>query len=266
MASPPLWVLEGESARTFLFAQGPWGVRESDPWFEGAPLDAFVGSGQFWCEIPDDPRLTDADLLARFGLSPTGLSASLDANAMTRVTAAADALGVKVADLEACRPWLAAQILDSILRDGVEEALVDAEGVLTVRARESGKRVNFEYADADAVLSFFSGVGPAEVEFLCWTAERVAEGPAHELARLSGPWLRGDLGSFEDEVRSMQADWPLFFDRMVRARNYAWLPRLDAAKTAVEDTFVLMGMAHLVGDEGVLALLRDRGHALERVQ
>lgn len=264
--APPLWVLEGERARTFLFGQAPWGVRESDPWFEGSPLDAFVGSGEFWCEFPDDPRLTDGDHIARFGLSPTGLSASLDASAMARVIAAADAVGVKIADLEGCRPWLAGQFLDSALRSGAEDALIDAEGVLTERARKTGKRVDFEFADAEAALSFFAGVGSAEVDFLCWTADRVVRGPANELVRLSGPWLRGDLGPFEDEVRSVQADWPIFFDRMWRARNYAWLPRLDAAETAAKDTFLLMGIGHLVGDEGVIALLRDRGHTVERVQ
>lgn len=264
--APPLWVLEGERAQTFVFGQAPWGVRESDPWFEGAPLDAFVGSGAFWCEIPDDPLLGDGDLLARFGLSATGLSAELDDGTLRRVAAAADAVGVKLSDLETCRPWLAAQILDSVLREAVPDSLVDAEGVLTARAREANKRVQFEFADAEAVLSFFAGVGPAEVEYLGWTAERAALGPADELARLSGPWLRGDLGPFEDEVRSMQADWPLFFDRMLRERNHAWMPRFDAASAADEDTFVLMGMGHLVGEDGVLSLLRDRGHALERVQ
>ncbi|MEN3273318.1 MAG: uncharacterized protein V7636_2079 [Actinomycetota bacterium] len=261
--APPLWVLEGESARTFLFGQAPWGVRESEPWLEGAQLDAFAGSRELWCEIPDDPRLADGDLIARFGLSSTCLSADLDVPALARVTAAADTVGVKLADLETCRPWLAAQILDNVLRDGVDDVLVDAEGVLTERARETGKRVAFEFADAEAVLTFFAG--PAEVEYLCCTAERVALGPADELARLSRPWLDGDLGPFDDEVRSMQA-WPQFFDRMLRARNHAWLPRFDAARTASADTFFLMGMAHIVGDEGVIALLRERGCTVERVQ
>jgi uncharacterized protein YbaP (TraB family) len=261
--APPLWALEGDSARTFLFGQGPWGVRETDAWFDGAPLDAFSRSETFWCEIPDDPRLTDGDLLRRYGLSSSGLSACLTADALRRVAAGAAAVGVKVADLEGCRPWLAAQILDNVLRDGVEEPLVDVEGVLTVRARDAGKRVDFEFADADAVLSFFAG--SAEVEFLCWTADRVAMGRAEELSRLSHPWLQGDLGPFEDEVRSMQ-EWPLFFDRMLRVRNHAWLPRFEEMRRATQDTFVLMGMAHLVGDEGVIALLRDHGLPVERVQ
>jgi len=53
---------------------------------------------------------------------------------------------------------------------------------------------------------------------------------------------------------------------MWRARNDAWLLRLDAARAAADDAFVLMGMGHLVGDEGVIALLRDSGHTVERVQ
>ena len=264
--APPLWVVEGERARTFLFGQAPWGVRESDPWFEGVPLAAFVRSGDFWCEFPDDPRLTDADLVARFGLSSTCLSECLDAAAMARVTAAADAVGVKFADLEACRPWLAAQFLDGAMRGGVDDALVNAEDVLTERARETDKRVGFEFADAEAALSWFGTLGAAEVEYLVWTAERVVRGPAEELVRLSRSWLSGDLGPFEDQVRSVQTDWPRFFDRMWRTRNDAWVHRVDAAKTAAGDTFVLMGIGHLVGDEGVIALLRDRGCPVERVQ
>src|SRR4051794_26201146 len=103
--APPLWVVTAGKAQVHLFGQAPWGVRESDRWFAGAPDAAFESSREFWCEVPDDPRLTDGELVLRFGLSGTPLSASIGDTALVRLREAAHVVNVDVASLETCRPW-----------------------------------------------------------------------------------------------------------------------------------------------------------------
>lgn len=249
----------------FLFGQAPLGVAVPDPWFADAALDAFVGSQQFWCEVADDPRLTDPELLAQFGLSATALSATVDSETRTRLAVATELVGIDVASLDGCRPWLAAQILDNALRSIVVDVdLVDAEGELTRRSRAAGKEVRFEFADAEAVLSYFACLGRAEVEYLDWTADRVAKGTS-ELLRQAHAWLAGDIRVFEDEVQTMSQERPALYERLLRLRNHEWLPRIHAMASIAGDAFVLMGMSHLVGDEGVLAILERHGDRVERL-
>lgn len=53
-------------------------------------------------------------------------------------------------------------------------------------------------------------------------------------------------------------------DLMVFERNTAWIPELEKL-FAKGDVFVAVGADHLIGDKGVVALLRARGYAITRI-
>lgn len=265
MAGPPLWLVRNGERRVFLFAQGPWGVRDDDPWFPAAAAEAFEASRGFWHEVPDDPALTDGANVARFGLDPTGLDARLDDGVKAELARAADVVGVDARTLAGCRPWLAAQLLDGALKATVAGPLVDVEGVLTERARVAGKRVGAEFDDAEALLSTFAALGQAEVELLSWTADRVLAG-APEMRRQAEAWMRGDLRVFEEDLGRTRARWPRLHESLFRARNDAWLPRIETMLVGEHDVFVVMGMGHLVNDDGVVNLVRQRGADVERIE
>lgn len=263
--SPPLWVVTGVQSAVHLFGQAPWGVQVSDPWFDGATRSAFERSTAFQCEIPDDPQLRDPDMLAVYGLATTPLSAVLDPPTAKRMSEAARAAGVEPASLESCRPWLAAQILDNAMRAGVRGDLIDAEADLTRRARAQGSLVQFEWDRAGDVFAYFTSLGDAESDYLRWTADRVVEGPA-VLLRNATQWLAGELGGFEEEIAATRKVSPSLFEALLQRRNDAWIPRIEAALDQHAETFILMGMAHLLGTDGVLAQLQRRGHSVRRVQ
>jgi uncharacterized protein YbaP (TraB family) len=48
-------------------------------------------------------------------------------------------------------------------------------------------------------------------------------------------------------------------------RNRRWLPQIEALLAGDEDTLVIVGALHLVGDIGLVELLRARGYSVERV-
>ncbi len=56
------------------------------------------------------------------------------------------------------------------------------------------------------------------------------------------------------------------FDPFIRQRNLTWLPQIEARLAAPGQTFVAVGFGHLLGAEGVLKLLGDKGHAVTRVE
>ena len=94
--------------------------------------------------------------------------------------------------------------------------------------------MRFEYGGAEATLSWFAALdedlGP---EYLMWTIERVAKGPA-DLDRQVAAWQAGDLGVAEVEDAAMKLAHPRLYERMVVDRNRDWVPRiLPCSKRAV---------------------------------
>jgi len=57
---------------------------------------------------------------------------------------------------------------------------------------------------------------------------------------------------------------PKVLDLLIVKRNREWMPKIEAYLEG-GNTFIAVGAGHLVGDRGVIALLRERGYNVERV-
>jgi len=228
-------------------------------WFVDPQRTAFEQSTSFWHEVPHDPGLEDGSLIATYGLAEQPLSEVLDDTARARLLDAAALVAVDPASLEGLRPWLAAQALDHALRAQIPgDDLLDLESDLTAVARNAGKAVHGEFPSAEAAIVAFTNYGPAEVDYLAWTVDRVTKGVG-EMERLADAWMAGDLTAFAEDVNHLERHWPRLFDVLLRQRNRDWLPRIDQMLNDPSDTFVLVGMSHLAGSENVLELLMDAG-------
>ena len=54
-------------------------------------------------------------------------------------------------------------------------------------------------------------------------------------------------------------------ERLLGARNRAWIPRIEGWLRSGRTWMVLAGAAHMGGPDGVLALLRARGWRVEQM-
>ena len=84
--------------------------------------------------------------------------------------------------------------------------------------------------------------------------ERLAEG------MLIQDWtMYADLGVPRSEVKRLLDG---FQDRLIDARNRAWVPVIERTGGAV--LVVAVGGAHLPGEDGLLNLLARKGYVMER--
>jgi len=51
---------------------------------------------------------------------------------------------------------------------------------------------------------------------------------------------------------------------MVSDRNHAWMPQIEELLSGDREAIVVVGSAHLVGEEGVVNLLREKGYTVEQ--
>jgi hypothetical protein len=86
-----------------------------------------------------------------------------------------------------------------------------------------------------------------------------------EMEELYIRWRAGDVEYVEHMMLEGFEEFPDVFTRMVGDRNRAWVPQIEELLAGDRDAMVVVGSAHLVGDEGVIELLRKKGYAIERL-
>ena len=88
------------------------------------------------------------------------------------------------------------------------------------------------------------------------------------LDKLHGAWRDGDAEMLWTEMAlDMKRAYPQLYQRVNVNRNDNWVPKLEALLKApgTDDTLVVVGALHLLGEDGVVEKLRARGYRVERI-
>lgn len=174
-------------------------------------------------------------------------------------------LGVNIESLLPFEPWLVAlQVFGlNLARNG----FADAEGVdshYAARAIEDGKSTS-GLETATEQLALFDGLSiDAQKAFLIETLKDSGDFRA-EMEQLVDSWRRGDAGALEQLMEDEFAEDPKLRDSMLDARNQRWIEPIADYLDQPGETLVIVGALHLVGDNGVIELLRNKGYDVERV-
>jgi len=88
-----------------------------------------------------------------------------------------------------------------------------------------------------------------------------------ETLRLYEAWRLGDLAWIESHTTAGNRDPKLrdFHERVFLARNRKMAERIDGLLREERVWFVVVGAGHMVGEEGIPALLGARGHRVSRI-
>jgi uncharacterized protein YbaP (TraB family) len=83
--------------------------------------------------------------------------------------------------------------------------------------------------------------------------------------KLADAWRSGDLEALERLALQDLKQEPEIYHRLLVERNKNWLPKIEALFNRPGRAFVVVGAAHLVGQDGLLQLLRAKGYAVEQL-
>jgi uncharacterized protein YbaP (TraB family) len=90
----------------------------------------------------------------------------------------------------------------------------------------------------------------------------------HEMEALHDAWRRGDAKLLLDGMAGeMKRDYPQLYRHINVDRNDRWVPELERRLQAPghDDTLVVVGALHLLGEDGVVEKLRAKGYKVERI-
>ncbi len=115
----------------------------------------------------------------------------------------------------------------------------------------------------DMLTSMGEGYESAYIIYNLSEMEHITE----SFDKLVKAWKVGDDSTLTDMfIVEFKRDFPKLFDLILADRNAKWAPEIEAYLLTPETEFVLVGAAHLLGKDGVLALLEERGYAVEKMK
>ena len=77
-------------------------------------------------------------------------------------------------------------------------------------------------------------------------------------------WQSGDAPTFESLILEGFADFPEAYDALLVQRNQNWMPDIESYINQSDDYLVVVGAAHLVGEDSVVKLLQDKGYTVQQ--
>jgi hypothetical protein len=267
---PALYVVRDADSTMYLY--GTVHVRPNGAeWADAEVRRALAEAEEIWTEIEMSPE-ADARVQAlaqQAGAAPQGrpLSSWLSSEENARLNALTQRLGIPQGALENTQPWAAALALSLIPimqagynpASGVDRA-VDAYG------DQNGKRMR-ALETAEAQIGFLAGLSPElQREMLVEAINETQAGPAL-LNQMSRAWERGDEALLEALViDDTRREYPELYQTLFVRRNAEWMVTLVREMEGAGVDFVAVGAGHLIGEDGLVALMRARGYTVERVR
>lgn len=231
---------------------------------------AFTRSDALVVEV--DVGAVDATALQRLileqGMLPPGqrLSERLDPQTAKLLAPAAERVGLPLAGLERMRPWVVAVTLSvmELQRAGYQSGL-GVDRVFLDRARGTKQIVELESAEGQLKMlsSLPEPLQDAMLRDQLGRSEQFTQG----LERITQAWQTGDAEQLAALVFRDAADPTLrpVYEKLFYERNARMAEALGAMLAQPRTWFVVVGAGHVVGPEGLVALLQQQGHQVRQL-
>jgi uncharacterized protein len=83
---------------------------------------------------------------------------------------------------------------------------------------------------------------------------------------LANAWRMGDAEKLDElMVAELKTRQPKLYKKLITDRNRNWLPLIDAYQKTRRTEFVLVGVGHLVGPDGIIEGLKKKGYTVNKL-
>jgi uncharacterized protein len=174
-------------------------------------------------------------------------------------------LGIDVSSLSPFKPWFVALTLSSLkLQKLGLDPTYGVDRHLAERAKKSGKPIS-GLETFELQIEVFDGLSPRDQESMLRETLQDMDALEKSADRIVQAWLKGDTASLEESLLSGMRAYPALFQKLIVDRNRRWLPEIERMIKQGENPLIVVGAAHLVGKDGVIELLKQRGYTVEQL-
>ena len=163
------------------------------------------------------------------------------------------------------KPWMLAITLQGmeLMKAGFDPAL-GLDQHFYDQAKASGKAVQ-GLETVDYQISRFDTMTMEQQDrMLAETLKELATETA-TVGKLGDAWKAGDVPAIERIALADLKSDPAMYQRLLVERNNNWMPKIEALFARRGRSLVVVGAAHLVGPDGLLAMLKAKGYTVEQL-
>jgi uncharacterized protein len=262
------WKVTGKSGVVYLV--GSVHLLSNDFYPLQPALEAAYKDSDLLVEEVDMAELTDPSaqlaLLGKAMLpSATPLDKVISAETYAMLTKRAAALGLPLEPFKMLKPWMVALTL---VQMEWQQAGFDPQLGLDKhfydQAKADGKATQ-GLETAEYQISRLDGLTMEQQDRMLAESLKELDDEKANMTKLVGAWRSGDSATVEKIVLADLKTEPVLYQRLLVERNRNWMPKIEALFARPKHALVVVGAAHLVGPDGLLAALKAKGYTVEQL-
>ena len=256
-----VWKVTGPNGATIYLGGSVHGLDSTDYPLPSAYNRAFDASSALVIEDDPDVSRRTVDRFFKSGFYPKGdsLKNHVDPRTYDYLRRFFALTQVPEAELAKRKPWMLIMMLWSPSTNdlGVESFLIR-------RAHANSKPI-FGLESFREHAEIISGMSDKQAELVLLQTFIPQAPGTDEHKEMMAAWRSGDADAIARFQRDSLRDLPSFGERLISARNRAWIPKIEGYIRERHTYFVVAGAAHLGGRDGLLAILRSRNYRIEQL-
>ncbi|WP_371187119.1 TraB/GumN family protein [Thalassotalea maritima] len=173
--------------------------------------------------------------------------------------------GLPVDNFKVFKPSLLSITLTMVELQRLGIAGTGVDMFYSMRGSNDAKR--FQYLELpNEQIEFLADLGKGfEDEYINYTLDDMHR-LADMMSEMKVAWRQGDNDALYDLAgKEWQQNFPQSYQSIIVERNNNWLADIESYFSSDEVEFILVGAMHLVGNEGVLQSLRDKGYQITQL-
>ncbi|MGE5219062.1 MAG: TraB/GumN family protein [Chloroflexota bacterium] len=176
----------------------------------------------------------------------------------------ATALGLDMRILNPMKPWFVAltMLAINLQRLGFDPKF-GVDRYLAARAKEAGKPTS-GLETVEFQLGLFDQLSKEEQESMLRETVGEIDRLDKNINDIVQAWIKGDGDRLADLLLAGMQEYPELEQKIISERNRRWLAEFERLIQQESGAMVVVGAAHLVGKEGIVAMLQARGYTVEQ--
>jgi uncharacterized protein YbaP (TraB family) len=265
----PLWEARGKSNSVYLL--GSIHFANDDFYPLAKPIEqAYERSSiiVFEADLGEMKSMETQASLLKAGMCPAGetLSQQVGKETYSALQSWLKNTGAEPSMLDPMKPWLASvtvvalelQKLGFNPGKGIDEHFYS-------QAKADKKEIR-GLETADFQINLFAGLSREDSESLLKSMLEDAARFPKIFADVIQAWKTGDAAKIEQLLLEITKKYPAILKKFLTDRNRVWLPKIEELLVGNKNVFVVVGMGHLVGSDGVVQLLQKKGTRVEQLR
>lgn len=230
--------------------------------------DAFNASSRVMFEVDLDglsSPLTQMNML-RKGLYlhgeslPTVLSPESYAKAKANLTE----FGLNIEDFHRMKPWMTATAVMGLeLQKLGFESAYGVDRHFFEKAKSAGKDIQ-GLETVEFQFNLFDMLPLSTQEQFLLQALEDLKSLETQVSEMVNAWKHGNIQVLETLLVGMR-EYPQLYQALVVNRNNDWLPYIEQALQEKDPVFIVVGALHLLGKEGLVAALKEKGYLVQQL-